>query len=98
MRLLSNRLFCNCLLALLAAPAGAQPPAAKSQPPTTAAQPSAAEVTRLATALRASTRTDPANHIPAVELLKEFLVSPHTGPVDGAVVGVEVINQAKGGA
>jgi hypothetical protein len=53
--------------------------------------------TALATALRASTHDDPANHVPSVALLKEFLIGRHTGPVDQAVVGVEITNRSKAG-
>ena len=62
------------------------------------AKPAATDADGVAAALRASTRADPSNHVPGVSLLKEFLEGPHTGPADEAVVGVEVIDQAKGGA
>src|SRR5690242_12916060 len=61
-------------------------------------KPSAVPANSLAAALRASTRNDPAYHVPSASLIQEFLDGPHTGPADEAVVGVEVINQAKGGA
>jgi hypothetical protein len=94
-----HSLLAACLLGMLGVGAQAQQAAAPSKggaPAALAASPDAA--TSLATALRASTRNDPANHVPAVPLLREFLVGTHTGPADEAVVGVEVINQAKGGA
>jgi len=52
----------------------------------------------LAAALRASTRNDPANFVPSVETINEFLTGLHTGPAAEAVVGVEVVDKAKDGA
>jgi hypothetical protein len=97
--LLASRLRFACLFLLLAAPALAQRPADKPEsvrPP--AATTSSDASSRLAEALRASTRVDPANYVPSVSLLKEFLNAPHTGPTADAVVGVEVTNRAKSGA
>ena len=92
-----------CILALLSAGVQAQQPPSKAfGAPAGAARPGAgqaskAEIGAVAAALRASTRNDPANYVPSLDLLKDFLQGPHTTSADRAVIGVEVVNHAKGG-
>ena len=88
-----------CILALLSVGVQAQQPQTlPAVPPRPAAgQASKAEIDAVAAALRASTRNDPANYVPSLELLKYFLQGPHTTSADRAVIGVEVVNYAKGG-
>jgi len=82
----------------LAVPQSQQAQPVPGRPRSESAPVSPESKSSFADALRASTRNDPANFVPSVETIQEFLTGPHTGPVEDAVVGVEVINKAKDGA
>jgi hypothetical protein len=90
---------CGCLVTTLVTTAIAQSPPERNpiRTPATVDLGVRSSPKSLAAALRASTRNDSASFVPPISLLEGFLNGAHTGPVEGAVVGVEVTNEAKGG-